>query len=261
MPTLNGIGKDAVVNHHLPVPSHLLRGVPELACGEPTEGNLIVQGDNLVALKALLPGDAGRVKCIYIDPPYSTGNEGRAYNDNVNSVAIRGWLGKVVGKEGETLDRHDRGLYMKYPRLALLRQFLREDERSSSVSTTLKRIGFGVCSMRFLAAEFRRTVSVGQDSQERREAILHSPRIRSGLCRLAANAEERKAVSREQKPRATQIIDEWRKLKKKHGDKTGGVLVVEFKGADRATNDDTREKERLGDVGRTKRREGFVSYN
>lgn len=127
MPTLNWIGKEAVVNHHLQVPFHLLKDVPELACGAPGSGNLIVQGDNLVALKALLPYYAGQVKCIYIDPPYNTGNEGWVYNDNVNSPLIREWLGKVVGKEGETLDRHDRWLCMMYPRLALLRQFLRED--------------------------------------------------------------------------------------------------------------------------------------
>ncbi|MCE7978490.1 MAG: site-specific DNA-methyltransferase [Nitrospira sp. NTP1] len=127
MPTLNWIGKEAVVNHHQQVPFRLLKDVPELACGEPGEGNLIVQGDNLVALKALLPYYAGQVKCIYIDPPYNTGNEGWVYNDNVNSPVIREWLGKVVGKEGETLDRHDRWLCMMYPRLALLRQFLRED--------------------------------------------------------------------------------------------------------------------------------------
>ncbi|MFA5204739.1 MAG: site-specific DNA-methyltransferase, partial [Lentisphaeria bacterium] len=127
MPTLNWIGKEAVVNHHLKVPFHLLKDVPELACGEPGNGNLIVQGDNLVALKALLPYYAGQVKCIYIDPPYNTGNEGWAYNDNVNSPVIREWLGKTVGKEGETLDRHDRWLCMMYPRLALLRQFLRGD--------------------------------------------------------------------------------------------------------------------------------------
>ncbi len=127
MPTLNWIGKDAVVNHHHQVPFHLLKDVPDLSCGEPGDGNLIVQGDNLVALKALLPYYAGQVKCIYIDPPYNTGNEGWIYNDNVNSPVIREWLGKVVGKEGETLDRHDRWLCMMYPRLALLRQFLRED--------------------------------------------------------------------------------------------------------------------------------------
>jgi len=127
MPTLNWIGKDAVVTHHKDVPFRLLEPVPELSCGDAASGNLIVQGDNLHALKALLPRYAGQVKCIYIDPPYNTGNEGWAYNDNVNSPEIRKWLGAVVGKEGETLDRHDRWLCMMYPRLVLLRQFLRED--------------------------------------------------------------------------------------------------------------------------------------
>ena len=100
---------------------------PELSCGATDSGNLIVQCDNLHALEALLPRYAGQVKCIYIDPPYNTGNEGWVYNDNVNSPEIRRWLGEVVGKEGETLDRHDRWLCMMYPRLVLLRQFLRED--------------------------------------------------------------------------------------------------------------------------------------
>lgn len=130
MPTLNWIGKEAVVKHHKEVPFRLLEPVPELSCGSAQgkdSGNLIVQGDNLHALKALLPRYAGQVKCIYIDPPYNTGNEGWAYNDNVNSPEIRKWLGEVVGKEGETLDRHDRWLCMMYPRLVLLRQFLRDD--------------------------------------------------------------------------------------------------------------------------------------
>ena len=127
MPTLNWIGKDAVIDHHLKVPFHLLRDVPELACGEPGSGNLIVEGDNLVALKALLPYYAGQVKCIYIDPPYNTGNEKWVYNDNVNSPIIKEWLGKVVGEEGDTLDRHDRWLCMMYPRLAILREFLADE--------------------------------------------------------------------------------------------------------------------------------------
>ncbi len=127
MPSLNWIGKDAVVRHHKEVPFRLLEPVPELSCGPADTGNLIVQGDNLHALKALLPRYAGQVKCIYIDPPYNTGNEGWVYNDNVNSPEIRKWLGEVVGKEGETLDRHDRWLCMMYPRLVLLKQFLRED--------------------------------------------------------------------------------------------------------------------------------------
>jgi len=127
MPTLNWIGKDAVINHHLEVPFRLLKDVPELGCGDAGSGNLIVEGDNLVALKALLPYYKGKVKCICIDPPYNTGNEGWAYNDNVNSPAIKTWLGETVGKEGETLDRHDRWLCMMYPRLALLREFLTKD--------------------------------------------------------------------------------------------------------------------------------------
>lgn len=127
MPSLNWIGKDAVVRHHKDVPYRLLEPVPALSCGDADSGNLIVQGDNLHALKALLPRYAGQVKCIYIDPPYNTGNEGWVYNDNVNSPEIRRWLGEVVGKEGETLDRHDRWLCMMYPRLVLLKQFLRDD--------------------------------------------------------------------------------------------------------------------------------------
>ncbi len=127
MPTLNWIGKEAVINHHHDVKFRLLKDVAEHGSGDPGTGNLIVEGDNLEALKALLPYYAGQVKCIYIDPPYNTGNESWVYNDNVKSPLITEWLGKVVGKEGETLDRHDRWLCMMYPRLALLKEFLRED--------------------------------------------------------------------------------------------------------------------------------------
>lgn len=131
MPTLNWIGKEAVVNHHLQVPFHLLTNVPELSCGDPGQGNLIVEGDNLVALKALLPYYAGQVKCIYIDPPYNTGkeNDGRGwlYSDKVSSPLIRDWLGKTVGKEAEDLSRHDKWLCMIYPRLRLLKEFLAPD--------------------------------------------------------------------------------------------------------------------------------------
>ncbi|HMM56726.1 MAG TPA: site-specific DNA-methyltransferase [Rudaea sp.] len=150
MPVLNWIGKDAVVAHDTQVPFRLLHDVPELACppqaaehasfpplplagegrgegGDNSTGNLIVEGDNLLALKALLPHYGGQVKCIYIDPPYNTGNEGWVYNDNVNSPQMREWLGKVVGKEAEDLTRHDKWLCMMYPRLKLLKRFLRED--------------------------------------------------------------------------------------------------------------------------------------
>lgn len=127
MPTLNWIGRKAVENHHRQVPFHLLKDVPELSVGDLGSGNLLVEGDNLLALKALLPYYAGQVKCIYIDPPYNTGNEGWIYNDNVNSPEMREWLGRVVGRESDDLTRHDKWLCMMYPRLALLREFLRED--------------------------------------------------------------------------------------------------------------------------------------
>jgi len=127
MPTLDWIGKTAVVNHHRKVGYHLLRCDRQLSAGDADAGNLLVQGDNLLALKALLPYYAGKVKCIYIDPPYNTGNENWVYNDNVNSPEIRQWLRQTVGKEGEDLSRHDKWLCMMYPRLALLRDFLTED--------------------------------------------------------------------------------------------------------------------------------------
>ena len=127
MPTLDWIGKKAVINHHRQVPYHLLRCDNSLSVGKPDSGNLLVEGDNLLALKALLPYYAGQVKCIYIDPPYNTGNEKWKYNDNVNSPEIRKWLGKVVGAEGEDLSRSDKWLCMMYPRLCLLKEFLRKD--------------------------------------------------------------------------------------------------------------------------------------
>ena len=127
MPSLNWIGKEAVVGHHRQVPYHLLRCDNGLSCGDPDAGNLLVEGDNLLALKALLPYYAGQVKCIYIDPPYNTGEQGWIYSDSVNSALIRKWLGKAVGKEAEDLSRDDKWLCMMYPRLILLRDFLRAD--------------------------------------------------------------------------------------------------------------------------------------
>lgn len=130
MPTLNWIGKDKVVNHHLDVPFYTLehkygfRTEDETDTSETHSGNMIIHGDNLVALKALLPEYEGRVNCIYIDPPYNTGEEKWVYNDNVNDPHIKKWLGEVVGKEGEDLSRHDKWLCMMYPRLALLQRLL-----------------------------------------------------------------------------------------------------------------------------------------
>lgn len=132
MPTLEWIGKDKVVNHHQEVPYRVLeRQYSYDEAGQHAEDNgsenMIIHGDNLEALKALLPRYEGKVKCIYIDPPYNTGNEGWVYNDNVNDSKIKKWLGEVVGKEGEDLSRHDKWLCMMYPRLKLLQRLLAKD--------------------------------------------------------------------------------------------------------------------------------------
>ena len=132
MPTLEWIGKSKVINHHQDVPFRVLeRKYSFDENGQHNEdngsGNMIIRGDNLEALKALLPRYEGRVKCIYIDPPYNTGNEGWVYNDNVNDPKIKKWLGAVVGKEGEDLTRHDKWLCMMYPRLKLLQKLLADD--------------------------------------------------------------------------------------------------------------------------------------
>ena len=132
MPTLEWIGKSKVINHHQDVPFRVLErkySFDENGQHDEDNGseNMIIRGDNLEALKALLPRYEGRVKCIYIDPPYNTGNEGWVYNDNVNDPKIKKWLGKVVGKEGEDLTRHDKWLCMMYPRLKLLQKLLVDD--------------------------------------------------------------------------------------------------------------------------------------
>ena len=137
MPTLEWIGKDKVINHHLDVPYRVLeRKYSYDEAGQHDEDNgsenMIIHGDNLDALKSLLPRYEGQVKCIYIDPPYNTAhstddNRRWVYNDNVDSPEIKKWIGKVVGDEGEDLSRHDKWLCMMYPRLKLLQRLLSED--------------------------------------------------------------------------------------------------------------------------------------
>lgn len=129
MPVLDWIGKDKVVNHHLDVPYHVLErkySFDESGMHDKDNGsdNMIIHGDNLLALKSLLPQYENGIDCIYIDPPYNTGNENWVYNDNVNDPRIMKWLGQVVGAEGEDLSRHDKWLCMMYPRLKLLQRLL-----------------------------------------------------------------------------------------------------------------------------------------
>jgi len=133
MPVLNWIGKDNVVTYHSKVPFRTLN----LTYGYTAEhrreeglssesGNMIVYGDNLLSLKALLPRLEGQVKCIYNDPPYNTGEKWK-YPDDCNDPRTKAWINQWVGKQGEDLCRHDKWLCMMYPRLVLMRRMLRPD--------------------------------------------------------------------------------------------------------------------------------------
>ena len=124
MPELYFKGKEFVYNHHLTVPYRPLEPVPEKSIGADT-GNLIIHGDNLHALKALMPRYAGKVDCIFIDPPYNTGNENWCYNDNVNSPIMREWLSSNPVNKEDML-RHDKWACLMYPRLKLLHELLSE---------------------------------------------------------------------------------------------------------------------------------------
>ncbi len=129
MPSLEWIGKEKIINHHQDVPYRVLD--KKYTYNGDTSENMIIHGDNLLALKSLLPQYEGRIDCIYIDPPYNTGaKEGQwVYSDNVDDPRIKKWLGEVVGAEGEDLSRHDKWLCMMYPRLKLLQKMLAPDGR------------------------------------------------------------------------------------------------------------------------------------
>ncbi|MFC7499254.1 site-specific DNA-methyltransferase [Enterovirga sp. GCM10030262] len=154
MPTLEFKGKPFVYSHHLSVPFRQFvidadKSLPSEGSAPSLDDNLIIHGDNLEALKALLPRYAGKVDVIYIDPPYNTGNEGWAYNDNVNAPQLRAWLGKVV--DAEDMERHDKWLSMMWPRLQLLKELLSpngymfisiDDKEVHRLRTIAEEIGF-----------------------------------------------------------------------------------------------------------------------
>jgi adenine-specific DNA-methyltransferase len=129
VPVIQFKGKTAIENYHHVVSHHTLEMDDKLSTAKKPslDGNLIIEGDNLIALKSLLPTHAGRIKCVYIDPPYNTGNEGWIYNDNLTQPQFKEWIGNVVGKEGEDATRHDKWCCMMYPRLQLLKELLRDD--------------------------------------------------------------------------------------------------------------------------------------
>lgn len=133
MPTLEFKGKQYIYSHHHSVPFRellvdSLKSLPANGKKPSLDDNLIIHGDNLHALKALMPHYAGKIKCIYIDPPYNTGNEGWCYNDNVNSPLMKEWLKKNANPvDKEDMERHDKWLCMMYPRLKLLHELLADD--------------------------------------------------------------------------------------------------------------------------------------
>jgi adenine-specific DNA-methyltransferase len=106
MPMLNWHKREEAVRAATRAPYRLLEPVAELSYGDADSENLLIQGDNLDALKALLPYYAGRVHCEYIDPPYNTRSAFEQYDDNLEHSI---WLGVM------------------YPRLELLRELLSEN--------------------------------------------------------------------------------------------------------------------------------------
>jgi adenine-specific DNA-methyltransferase len=226
MPTLDWIGKKAVLNHHREVPYRLVKCDPKMSVGDPGSGNLLVQGDNLVALKALLPYYAGEVKCIYIDPPYNTGNEGWVYNDAVNSPEIRDWLHKQVKGEDEDLTRHDKWLCMMFPRLKLLSEFLKDDgviivSIDDFEAYRLRSIMDEVFGPRNFIAQ------LVWDKTRKNDAKLFSVGHEYLLvyAKSLPRLRELKTVWREQKPGATAIIAKWQELKTEYGDDFASIQL------------------------------------
>jgi adenine-specific DNA-methyltransferase len=222
MPSLNFKGKALVQNFHLLVPYHELKPVKSksLTSKVSLHDNLVVHGDNLKALKSLLPYYHGKVKCIYIDPPYNTGNENWVYNDNVSSPMIQEWLGKVVDRED--LTRHDKWLCMMWPRLRILKDFLTDD-------------GIILISIDDNEAHRLRNVMDEVFGEENFVAQLVWEKGRKNDARLfstgheymlvyahsVARLREMKTVWRETRPGAKELWEKYLELRKRHGEANG----------------------------------------
>ncbi len=229
MPTLQFKGKTAVETYHHTVPHHTFEfdvKLSELPRSEKPslDGNLIIEGDNLLALKALLPTHAGRIKCIYIDPPYNTGNEGWIYNDNLTQPQFKEWIGQVVGKEEEDACRHDKWCCMMYPRLQLLKQLLDPETGVIMVSIDdnevhhLKMLLDEVFGPTNLAGTL--VWEKGRKNDAKFISVGHEY-----ILTYAASIEglKRKGVWREAKPGAREIQQEYERLRKKFGDDNASV--------------------------------------
>jgi len=230
MPYLNFKGKTAVETYHHSLPHHTLEfdaALSVLSDDQPApslDGNLIIEGDNLLALKALLPTHAGRIKCIYIDPPYNTGNEGWVYNDNLTQPQFKAWIGQVVGNDETDPSRHDKWCCMMLPRLQLLKALLKED------GVILASIDHNeLAHLRLLMDEVfgenNHIAILAWEKTRKNDAKLFSVGHDYVLVYATslAKLKEMKTVWRESKPGAAEIMHEYRRLRGLHKDDDNAV--------------------------------------
>ena len=227
MPSLNFKGKALVQNFHLLVPFHELKPLKakSLTTKPSLHDNLVVHGDNLKALKALLPYYHGRVKCIYTDPPYNTGNEkseGWRYNDNVNSPMHQDWLGKVVNRDD--LTRHDKWLCMMWPRLRVLREFL-TDDGVLLISIDDNEVQHLRCALDEIFGEENFVAQLVWEKGRKNDAKLFSTGHEYMLvyARSMAHLREQKTIWRETRAGAKELWEQYIILRKKHGDDHAAV--------------------------------------
>lgn len=239
MPTLHWIGKEKVINHHRDVPYRVLEHQygfdgEQGEVNEPTNsGNKIIHGDNLEALKSLLPEYEGKIKCIYIDPPYNTGNESWVYNDNVNHPKLKKWLGEIVGKEGDDLSRHDKWLCMITPRLKLLHRLLAND---GAIFISLD--DNEVHHMRILCEEI-----FGKNNLVAQLTLLCNPKGRSQDKYFATNHEYCLVFSKNRLPKGSfDVLKEDAEIEGDYPkiDKNGRYREIELRNTHREFNRETR---------------------
>ncbi len=226
MATIQFKGKSYVQNHHLTLKYHHLVPNPDASLTDEVslKDNLIIHGDNLLALKALLPTYAGKVKCIYIDPPYNTGNEGWIYNDNVNSPMMQSWLKANSLVDKEDLARHEKWLCMMMPRLKLLRELLRDDG-VIFVSIDDNEVHHLRMLMNEIFGEDNFVAQLVQEKGRKNDAKLFSVGHEYMLVYAYSREVLRtlNTVWREPKPGAKEIWDKYCELREIHGDKDESI--------------------------------------
>jgi adenine-specific DNA-methyltransferase len=218
MPSLEFKGKSVIRTHHLTLPYRQLVPEPKLSLTQKPnlQDNLIIHGDNLLALKALLPSYSGKVDLIYIDPPYNTGNEKWRYNDNVNSPMHQEWLKKEVDRED--LTRHDKWLCMMWPRLILLKEMLKEDgiifvSIDDNEAHHLRAIMDEIFDGNFIA---QLVWEKGRKNDAKLFSVGHEYML--VYARSLETLKSKKTVWREPKPGAKEIWEKYLELREKYGD-------------------------------------------